>query len=125
MATATAARVAEIQDEIRRRLAELHTARESRPETAAASARHESALIDVWSLRFELANLEMLDERDPSIRAGWQREALDASREIAEHEKRLRVARKARTEDKDEEADAHEREQDDLGAQLSVLAGGR
>jgi hypothetical protein len=123
--TKYAAKIAKLHDRLVDALDELATCRDSSPTTARASVKHESLLIEVWSIRFQVANLELLGKPSISERAELQSTVLAASREIAEHEKRLVVARKAIADDEEDEADEHDAEQAVLADRLLVLAGGR
>lgn len=119
-----AATLASISEVLLEKLGQLHTSRDHQPETAAASVRHESLVIDIWSLQFQLAHLRLAGATKAADRDRYHRQAMEASHEIAEHEKRLRVARRALlTDDKELEAEEHDQHQEDLGAGLLRLAG--
>jgi hypothetical protein len=123
--TKHAARIAELHEQLVEALDELNTSRDKKPTTARASMQHESLLVTVWSLRFQVATFESIDESNPLKRQAFDNAALIASREIAEHEKRLVVARKSKDLDDEDEADEHEAEQAELAGRLVALAGGR
>jgi hypothetical protein len=123
--TKYAAKIAKLHDRLVDVLDALSTSRGVSPTTARASVQHESLLIEVWSIRFQVANLELLAETSVIKRAELQSTVLAASREIAEHEKRLVVARKAIADDDEDEADDHDAEQAVLADRLLLLAGGR
>lgn len=112
----------DITAQLAARVADLATARDDNPTTARASVAHESAIIAVWSLQFQLAQLRLLDaEGEQQIEL--HKQAVAASKEIAEHEKRLRVAVKSTIDDAEIEAAERKRGQDALAGKLRLLAG--
>lgn len=104
------------------KLGQLHTARDRRPTSAAASVAHESLVIDVWSLQFQIANLKLTREREAGERDRLQRLIIEASKQLAEHERRLTVARKALADDDAIDAAEHDEAQQDLAGKLLTLA---
>lgn len=71
-------------------LEQLHDARNDG--TAQASLDHANAMIAIWSLRFQLANLKLNRAADPSEEIQARHAARDASKELAEWQKRKSVA---------------------------------
>lgn len=118
----TARQCAELSKLLVSKLSELHVARDHRPTSAAASVAHESLVIDVWSLQFQIANLKILSEPVPTERERLQRLIVESSKQIAEHERRLTVARKSLADDDAIDAVEHDQQQQDLASNLLQLA---
>lgn len=117
------ATVNQIRARLAAKIGELHVDRDAGPTRASTSVRYISSIIDIWSLRFQLAQLQLLNAADDDEQQRFAAEASDASKHIAEHEKRLVVARKAKSDDDDDDASDHEAEQEGLAGTLRLLAG--
>jgi len=91
----------------------------------AKSVAHTTLMIDMWSLRLRVATLQMLNTARPDERLMAEQAMVTASREIAEHERRLAVARKGLDLDAKDEAEEHGRKQADVGSKFLALAEAR
>lgn len=116
------AQCADLSKVLIEKLGQLSTSRDHRPTSAAASVAHESLVIDVWSLQFQISTLKLIGCKDAAERDRLQRLTVDASKQIAEHERRLTVARKALADDDAIDAVEHDQNQQDLAGKLLTLA---
>lgn len=91
----------------------------------AKSVAHTTLMIDLWSLRLRVATLQSLSTARPDERLVAEQAMMMASREIAEHERRLAVARKGLDLDAKDDAEDHGRKQAAVGSKFLELAEAR